>query len=52
MAFDECTSPLSDYDYTKKAMLSIPTNWAEESIRYHDKSQALYGIIQGDGLMT
>ncbi len=46
MAFDECTSPLSDYDYTKKAMLRTH-NWAEESIRYHDKDQALYGIIQG-----
>ena len=46
MAFDECTSPLSDYDYTRKAMLRTH-NWAEESIRYHDKNQALYGIIQG-----
>jgi tRNA-guanine transglycosylase len=46
MAFDECTSPLSDYDYTRKAMLRTH-NWAEESIRYHDKDQALYGIIQG-----
>ena len=46
MAFDECTSPLSDYDYTRKAMLRSH-NWAEESIRYHDKNQALYGIIQG-----
>lgn len=46
MAFDECTSPLSDYDYTKKAMQRTH-NWAEESIRYHDKNQALYGIIQG-----
>ncbi|MBN1235383.1 MAG: tRNA guanosine(34) transglycosylase Tgt [Methanotrichaceae archaeon] len=46
MAFDECTSPLSDYHYTRKAMLRSH-NWAEESIRHHDKSQALYGIIQG-----
>lgn len=46
MAFDECTSPLSDYDYTKKAMLRTHT-WAEESFRHHDRSQALYGIIQG-----
>lgn len=46
MAFDECTSPLSDYDYTRKAMLRTHV-WAEESIRYHDRSQALYGIIQG-----
>jgi queuine tRNA-ribosyltransferase len=46
MAFDECTSPLSDYDYTKKAMQRTH-DWAMQSIRYHDKSQALYGIIQG-----
>jgi queuine tRNA-ribosyltransferase len=46
MAFDECTSPLSDYEYTRKAMLRSH-KWAEESIRYHDKNQALYGIIQG-----
>jgi tRNA-guanine transglycosylase len=46
MSFDECTSPLSDYDYTKKAMHRTH-DWAEESIRYHDKSQAIYGIIQG-----
>ena len=46
MAFDECTSPLSDYDYTKKAMLRSQA-WAEESLRFHDKSQAVYGIIQG-----
>jgi queuine tRNA-ribosyltransferase len=46
MAFDECTSPLSDYDYTRKAMQRTH-DWAEESIRYHNKDQALYGIIQG-----
>jgi tRNA-guanine transglycosylase len=46
MAFDECTSPLSDYDYTRKAMLRTHV-WAEESILHHDRNQALYGIIQG-----
>jgi len=46
MAFDECTSPLNDYDYTRKAMLRTHV-WAEESIRYHNQNQALYGIIQG-----
>ena len=46
MAFDECTSPLSDYDYTRKAMLRTH-DWADQSIRYHDKGQAIYGIIQG-----
>lgn len=46
MAFDECTSPLSDYDYTKKAMHRTH-DWAVQSLHYHDKSQALYGIVQG-----
>lgn len=46
MAFDECTSPLSDYDYTRRAMQRSHV-WAEQSIRHHDRNQALYGIIQG-----
>jgi len=46
MAFDECTSPLSDYDYTQRAMQRTH-EWAGQSLQYHDKSQALYGIIQG-----
>ncbi|MFZ3074226.1 MAG: tRNA guanosine(34) transglycosylase Tgt [Minisyncoccales bacterium] len=46
MAFDECTSPLSDYDYTKVAM-ERTHNWAKQSLKYHNKDQALYGIIQG-----
>ncbi|MDO8480873.1 MAG: tRNA guanosine(34) transglycosylase Tgt [Nanoarchaeota archaeon] len=46
MAFDECTSPLSDYEYTKKAM-ERTHRWALESLKFHDKKQALYGIIQG-----
>ena len=46
MAFDECTSPLSDYDYTKKAM-ERTHEWANLSLQYHDEEQAIYGIIQG-----
>jgi len=46
MAFDECTSPLSDKDYTKKAMERTHA-WAKQSLAYHDPEQALYGIIQG-----
>jgi len=46
MAFDECTSPLSDKEYTKKA-LGRTHRWAIESLKYVDKKQALYGIIQG-----
>jgi queuine tRNA-ribosyltransferase len=46
MAFDECTSPLSDYDYTRRAMQRTH-DWAGLSLRYHDQNQALYGIVQG-----
>lgn len=46
MAFDECTSPLSDYEYTAKSMQRTH-NWAEKSLECHNKEQALYGIIQG-----
>jgi len=46
MAFDECTSPLSDKDYTAKAMARTHV-WAGQSLEYHNNSQALYGIIQG-----
>lgn len=48
-AFDECTSPLSGYDYTKKAM-ERTHKWAVQSLEHHNKNkkgQALYGIIQG-----
>jgi queuine tRNA-ribosyltransferase len=46
MAFDECTSPLSDYSYTKAAMERTHA-WALESLRHHDRGQAIYGIVQG-----
>lgn len=46
MAFDECTSPLSDYDYTRKAM-DRTHKWAELSLKHHDEKQAIYGIVQG-----
>lgn len=46
MAFDECTSPLSDGEYTKVAM-ERTHDWAKQSLEHHDKGQALYGIIQG-----
>ena len=50
-AFDECTSPFSDYGYTKKSM-ERTHKWALESLKQHRKKakktkQALYGIIQG-----
>ena len=47
LAFDECTSPLSGYEYTKKAM-ERTHKWAAESLKAHkNKKQALYGIVQG-----
>ena len=46
MAFDECTSPFSNYEYTKKSMHRTH-EWAKLSLKYRDKKQVLYGIIQG-----
>ena len=46
MAFDECTSPLHDYEYTKMAMQRTH-RWAKECLKTYDKKQAIYGIIQG-----
>ena len=49
LALDECTSPLSDYDYTKISM-ERTHRWAVESLKWHKKKakkQSLYGIIQG-----
>ena len=49
-AFDECTSPLHDYAYTKKAM-ERTHRWAKRSLAEFQKSrnkrQALFGIVQG-----
>ncbi len=51
LAFDECTSPLSNYNYTKKAM-ERTHKWALQSLKYHNKkikksNQAIFGIVQG-----
>ena len=46
-SFDECTSPLSSYEYTKKA-LERTHRWEKRSLKtFHGKKQALFGIIQG-----
>ena len=45
-AFDECTSPLSDKAYTEKA-LERTHRWAEECLKYYDRRQALFGVVQG-----
>ena len=46
-AFDECSSPLADYDYTKKAM-ERTHQWAERCLKSKKgKNQFLFGIVQG-----
>jgi len=49
-AFDECTSPVADYEYTKKS-LALSHKWAKECIKARSpnskKNQALFGIVQG-----
>lgn len=45
-AFDECTSPVADYFYTKKS-LEKTHRWAEICLRSKKTDQALYGIVQG-----
>lgn len=47
-AFDECTSPLSSYEYTKLA-LKRTHRWAEVCLDEfgREKGQAIFGIIQG-----
>lgn len=48
-ALDECTSPLADYQYTKKS-LEKTHRWAIESLKtknYKLKTQDLFGIVQG-----
>ncbi len=49
MAFDECTSPLNSYVYTKKSM-ERTHRWLDRSIEAHrgfEEKQALFGIVQG-----
>ncbi len=50
LAFDECTSPLDSYDYTREA-LGRTHRWAERCLEQHAKTkrdyQNLFGIVQG-----
>jgi queuine tRNA-ribosyltransferase len=55
IAFDECTSPLHDYDYVKTS-LARTHKWAEMCLAYHkanvshsdnSPNQFLLGVIQG-----
>jgi len=47
-AFDECTSPLADYHYTKES-LERTHRWAKQSLEAlgRTRKQALFGIVQG-----
>ncbi len=46
IAFDECTSPFSSYEYTKNS-LERTHKWAERCVKVHKTKQALFGVIQG-----
>jgi len=45
-AFDECTAPLADYEYTKNSLLKTH-DWAKVCLKVKKTKQALYGIVQG-----
>ncbi|MBI3620242.1 tRNA guanosine(34) transglycosylase Tgt [Candidatus Roizmanbacteria bacterium] len=45
-AFDECTSPLNSYNYTKKAM-ELTHRWLERCLRLPNDKQALFAVVQG-----
>lgn len=44
--FDECTSPIADYEYTKKS-LDRTHKWADICLKIKKSNQSLYGIVQG-----
>jgi queuine tRNA-ribosyltransferase len=46
LCLDECTSPLSDKQYTAKS-LHRTHKWAVQCLQHHSSNQALSGIIQG-----
>lgn len=45
-AFDECTAPLADYEYTKNSLLKTH-EWAKICLKAKKSHQALFGIVQG-----
>jgi queuine tRNA-ribosyltransferase/7-cyano-7-deazaguanine tRNA-ribosyltransferase len=45
-AFDECTSPFANYEYTKKSLLKTHA-WAKICLKVKKSKQAMYGIAQG-----
>jgi queuine tRNA-ribosyltransferase/7-cyano-7-deazaguanine tRNA-ribosyltransferase len=46
LTLDECTSPLSDKNYTSKS-LELTHKWAKQCLDAHKSDQALIGIVQG-----
>ena len=46
LVLDECTSPLSNKDYTKKS-LERTHEWAIRCLEVHNTDQAIVGIVQG-----
>lgn len=46
LVLDECTSPLSDKEYTARSLERTHT-WAKQCLEIHKTDQALVGIIQG-----
>lgn len=45
-AFDECTSPIADYEYTKKSLEKTHA-WADICLKVKKGKQAMFGIVQG-----
>ena len=45
-AFDECTSPIADKQYTKNSLLRTH-KWAKICLKTKKTKQALFGIVQG-----
>jgi queuine tRNA-ribosyltransferase len=45
-SFDECTSPIADYEYTKKSM-DKTHKWGKICLNTKKSDQAIYGIVQG-----
>ena len=46
LVLDECTSPLSNKEYTKKS-LERTHSWAKKCLDIHTTNQAIIGIVQG-----
>lgn len=46
VAFDECTSPLHSYEYTKKSLVRTHA-WAARSLKARTSRQFLFGVVQG-----